>query len=80
MQNSIRGTLTRWHRLALPFVFVLVMLIGNTKTLVFHAPGCKQASCNTCSVRFKSFTEAVLYGYSPCGFCRRQIDEILRKR
>ena len=70
----------RMHRLAISLVFALVMLIGNSKTLVFHAPDCKQAGCEKCTVRFKSFTEAVLYGYSPCGFCRRQIDELLRKR
>ena len=70
----------RVTRVLASVVFVVAMLIGNSKTLVFHAPSCKYAGCSKCTVRFKSFTEAVLYGYSPCGFCRLQIDEILRKR
>ncbi len=65
------------------FVFCLavaLMFIGNSKRLVFHAPSCKYASCKYCNVSFKTFTEAVLAGYSPCGYCRLEMDITLRRR
>lgn len=59
---------------------VALMFIGNSKRFVFHAPSCKYASCKYCNVSFKTFTEAVLAGYSPCGFCRLDMDITLRRR
>lgn len=69
----------RMASLALCFAFAF-MFIGNSKRLVFHAPSCKYASCKYCNVSFKTFTEAVLAGYSPCGFCRLDMDITLRRR
>jgi len=42
---------------------------GNTDSHVFHAPGCRYASCKSCTAGFNSIGEALRAGYTPCKKC-----------
>ncbi len=42
---------------------------GNTGSFVFHAPGCKYATCKSCTVGFNSIGAALRAGYKPCKKC-----------
>jgi micrococcal nuclease len=42
---------------------------GNTKSMVFHQPNCKDYNCKNCTAVFSSREEAVSQGYRPCGMC-----------
>ena len=42
---------------------------GNTKSKVFHSPGCKDYNCKHCSATFPSVEEAVKQGYRPHNDC-----------
>jgi len=42
---------------------------GNTKSRVFHAPGCPAYSCKNCTAVFNSPGEALRAGYRPCKKC-----------
>lgn len=46
-------------------------LHGNTRSLVFHAPGCDQYMCANCTVAFESSAAAIAAGYRPHGQCVR---------
>ncbi len=43
---------------------------GNTKSGVFHRPGCQQFNCKNCVAVFAAREEAVAGGYRPCGACK----------
>lgn len=43
---------------------------GNTKSGVFHQPGCRNFNCKNCVAVFATREEAVAGGYRPCGTCR----------
>lgn len=43
---------------------------GNTKSGVFHRPGCQHYNCKNCVAVFSTRDEAVANGYRPCGNCR----------
>jgi micrococcal nuclease len=43
---------------------------GNTKSMVFHAPGCKAYDCNNCTVVLTDRDQAIKAGYRPCGNCK----------
>lgn len=40
-----------------------VVYHGNTKSKVFHAPGCKDYNCKNCSEKFASKDDALKAGY-----------------
>ncbi len=42
---------------------------GNTRSRVFHAPGCAAYACKNCTVGFNSIGEALRAGYKPCKKC-----------
>ncbi len=42
---------------------------GNTRSFVFHAPGCRYATCKSCTVGFNSIGAALRAGYKPCKKC-----------
>lgn len=42
---------------------------GNTSSHVFHAPGCRYATCKRCTAGFNSMGEALRGGYTPCKHC-----------
>ena len=42
---------------------------GNTGSFVFHAPGCRYATCKSCTVGFNSIGAALRAGYKPCKKC-----------
>ena len=43
---------------------------GNTKSGVFHRPGCQHYNCKNCGAVFATREEAVAGGYRPCGTCK----------
>ena len=43
---------------------------GNTKSHIFHAPGCRYFNCGNCTRIFSSQQTALRAGYTPCGVCR----------
>jgi endonuclease YncB( thermonuclease family) len=43
---------------------------GNTKSMVFHKPGCKAYGCKNCTEVFTSREMAIKAGFRPCGECR----------
>lgn len=43
---------------------------GNTRSGVFHQPGCKDYNCKNCTVDLSSREQAISSGYKPCGMCR----------
>lgn len=43
---------------------------GNTKSGVFHRPGCQHYNCKNCVAVFTTRDEAIANGYRPCGTCR----------
>ena len=43
---------------------------GNTKSHVFHKPGCRYYNCKKCSVEFTTRVEALASGYRPCKVCK----------
>jgi hypothetical protein len=45
------------------------LLHGNTKSGVFHRPGCSFYEGKECTARFLSREEAVAAGYKPCKLC-----------
>jgi endonuclease YncB( thermonuclease family) len=42
---------------------------GNTRTKVFHRPGCRNYSCKDCTQVFTTTEEALHEGYKPAGCC-----------
>lgn len=45
------------------------LLRGNTKSLLFHNPGCINYDGKQCTAKFVSRKEAVSSGYKPCKIC-----------
>ena len=43
---------------------------GNTKSHVFHAPGCRYYNCKKCVATFASREEAISAGYRACKVCK----------
>lgn len=43
---------------------------GNTKSMIFHKPGCKVYNCKNCTAVFINRVEAIGAGYRPCGTCK----------
>lgn len=43
---------------------------GNTKSYVFHRPGCRYFDCKHCTRVFSSREEAVAAGFRPCRVCK----------
>ena len=43
---------------------------GNTKSMVFHASGCKAYDCKNCTAVFPDRDLAINAGYKPCGNCK----------
>jgi micrococcal nuclease len=44
--------------------------VGNVRSRLFHAAGCKNARCANCTVRFATREAALAAGYRPAGCCR----------
>jgi endonuclease YncB( thermonuclease family) len=45
-------------------------LHGNTRSMVFHRPGCRNYDCKNCTAVFKDAAEAAAAGYQQAGCCR----------
>jgi micrococcal nuclease len=45
--------------------------IGNVRSRVFHAPTCRNATCDNCTRRFATRQEAEAAGFRPAGDCLR---------
>jgi endonuclease YncB( thermonuclease family) len=45
---------------------------GNTRSLVYHHPTCKNAGCRNCTAVFKTEQDARVAGYRPAGDCIRR--------
>jgi len=45
-------------------------LHGNTRSMVFHRPGCRNYDCKNCTAVFKNAAEAAAAGYQQAGCCR----------
>lgn len=45
-------------------------LHGNTRSFVYHRPGCPNYDCRSCTRIFTSAAEAEAAGYRPAGCCR----------
>jgi hypothetical protein len=43
---------------------------GNTRSHIFHKPGCRYYNCRKCTAEFSSRDEAIEAGYRPCKICR----------
>ncbi|MCG8341853.1 MAG: Ada metal-binding domain-containing protein [Chlorobiales bacterium] len=43
---------------------------GNTKSKVFHRPGCRYYNCSKCTAKFSGRQRAVEEGYRPCKVCK----------
>ncbi len=43
---------------------------GNTKSRIFHRPGCRYYDCSACTRDFSSREQAVDAGFKPCGICK----------
>ncbi len=42
---------------------------GNTKSHIFHRPGCRHYNCKNCTRSFPDRDSALKAGYRPCGQC-----------
>ena len=47
-------------------------LRGNTRSRVFHRPGCRNYTCRNCTEQFLTEASALEAGYRQAGDCRRQ--------
>ncbi len=43
---------------------------GNTKSKIFHLPGCRYYNCSKCTAVFSSRQSALQSGYRPCKVCK----------
>ncbi len=43
---------------------------GNTKSRIFHRPGCRYYDCAACTREFSSRQKAIDAGFKPCGICK----------
>lgn len=43
---------------------------GNTKSRIFHRPGCRYYDCAACTREFNSRQKAVDAGFKPCRICK----------
>ncbi len=43
---------------------------GNTKSKIFHRPGCRYYNCSKCTATFPTRQKAVAAGYKPCKVCK----------
>lgn len=48
----------------------VVVYHGNSKSYVFHKPGCRYYNCKKCTVEFNTRDEAIAAGYKPCKVCK----------
>ncbi len=46
-----------------------VVYRANTKSKVFHRPGCRYYNCSDCTIEFSSREQALAAGYTPCRIC-----------
>lgn len=71
------GAIAGWLVL---FVLVMPVMIsaendslvyhGNTKSKIFHRPGCRYYNCSSCSAVFHGRQKAIDAGYRPCRVCK----------
>ena len=43
---------------------------GNSKSHIFHKPGCRYYNCKKCTVEFTTREDAISAGYRPCKVCK----------
>ncbi|MCK5517628.1 MAG: LptF/LptG family permease, partial [Desulfobulbaceae bacterium] len=51
-----------------------LLVHANSKSNIFHLPGCRQYRCVNCTIEFKSVHVAQEAGFVPCSFCRTLIE------
>jgi len=49
---------------------VTIVYKGNTRSKIFHSPGCRYYDCRACTVNLETRVEAINLGYQPCKLCK----------